>query len=104
MLLSAGIIFAVVYNDTGSRLRSQIDRDIAGDTAQAVRPGDVATGTDSRQIVKAIELYLGAQPYTATSTLLLAVVPGQGTATNHRELFGFAGATIVNPLPSSSVR
>lgn len=41
MLVSAGAIFAVVYIDTGSELRGQIDRDIAGDTSelsQAQRP------------------------------------------------------------------
>ncbi len=90
MLLSAGIIFAVVYSDTGSRLRSQIERDIAGDTAQLSDLVSSIRGRDSRQVVRAIDLYLGAQPYSATSSLLFALVPGQGTATNHPELFGFS--------------
>ena len=41
MLVSVAVIFFVVYTDTGTELRSQIDRDIAGDTtqlAQALRP------------------------------------------------------------------
>ena len=91
MLLSAGIIFAVVYSDTGSRLRSQIDRDIAGNTAQLSDLVSSLRGRPSWQVVRAIDSYLGAQPYSATSTLLFALVPGEGTATNHPELFGFAG-------------
>jgi signal transduction histidine kinase len=90
MLISAGITFAVVYSDTGSRLQSQIDRDIAGDTAQL---SDLVSTLGERspgQMVRAIDLYLGSQPYSATSTLLFALVPGAGTATNHPELFGLS--------------
>src|SRR5438105_10468549 len=90
MLVSAGIIFAVVYSDTGSRLRAQIDRDIAGDTTQLSDLVSSLRGRDPAQIVRAINVYLGAQPYPATSTLLFALVPGAGTATNHPELFGFS--------------
>jgi signal transduction histidine kinase len=91
MLLSAGIIFAVVYNDTGSRLHSQIERDIASDSGQL---SDLVSSLDGRnppQMLRSIERYLGAQPYSATSTLLFALVPGQGTATNHPELLGLSG-------------
>jgi two-component system, OmpR family, sensor kinase len=91
MLVSAGIIFAVVYSDTGSRLQSQIDSDIAGDTAQLSDLVSSLRGREPPQMARAIELYLGAQPYSATSTLLFALVPGAGTATNHPELFGFTG-------------
>jgi two-component system, OmpR family, sensor kinase len=91
MLLSAGIIFAVVYNDTGSRLQSQIEHDIAGDTAQLSDLVSSLDGRNPRQLLRAVELYLGAQPYSATSKLLFALVPGQGTATNHPELFGLSG-------------
>jgi signal transduction histidine kinase len=90
MLVSAGIIFAVVYHDTGSRIRAQIDRDIAGDTAQMSDLVSSLRGRASPQIMRAVRSYLAAQPYSATSTLLFALVPGNGTATNHPELFGLA--------------
>jgi two-component system, OmpR family, sensor kinase len=90
MLLSAGITFAVVYSNTGSRLQSQIDRDIAGDTAQLSDLVSTLGGKSPGQMVRAIDLYLGSQPYSATSTLLFALVPGGGTATNHPELFGLS--------------
>ena len=34
MLVSVAVIFSVVYTDTGTELRQQIDRDVAGDTSQ----------------------------------------------------------------------
>jgi signal transduction histidine kinase len=90
MLVSAGITFAVVYSDTGSRLQSQIDRDIAGDNAELSDLVSTLSGRNPEQMVRAIDLYLGSQPYSATSTLLFALVPGAGTATNHPELFGLS--------------
>jgi signal transduction histidine kinase len=98
MLVSAGVIFFVVYNDTGSRLRAQIDRDIAGDTSQLSVLVSSLQGRDPAQVVRAIDLYLRAQPYSATSTLLYAMVPGAGTATNHPELFGFSGRDDFEPV------
>jgi two-component system, OmpR family, sensor kinase len=91
MLVSAGITFFVVYNDTGSRLRAEIDGDIAGETTQLSNLVSSLRGRDPAQVVRAIDLYVGSQPYSATSTLLFAVVPGTGTATNHPELVGFSG-------------
>ncbi|MBV9919178.1 MAG: hypothetical protein JO153_21950, partial [Solirubrobacterales bacterium] len=34
LVASAAVIFIVVYHDSGNQLRSQIERDIASDTAQ----------------------------------------------------------------------
>jgi two-component system, OmpR family, sensor kinase len=90
MLVSAVAIFLVVYSDTGTQLRRQIDRDIANDTSQlsqAIRP---LTGESGKQVAAAARRYLQAQPYTATSTLLFALIPGQATISNHREVFGSA--------------
>jgi len=66
----------VIYQQTTRELRSQIDTDVTGDVSQlsgAVRalktesPADLATATDR---------YVRAQPFSATSSLLFAVVPG----------------------------
>lgn len=88
MVGSVAVIFVVVYNDTGSRLRSQIDRDIAGDTTQLADFVASLRASGPRQVARALRRYLLAQPYSATSTLLFAAVPGQATASNHPELFG----------------
>src|ERR1700735_1314636 len=34
LLVSAAVMFVVIYQDTGDQLRGQIDRDIAGDVSQ----------------------------------------------------------------------
>ncbi len=88
MVISAAVVFAVVYISTGTQIRSQIDRDIAGDTtqlSQALRP---LAGQTATQVAAAASRYVRGQPYTATSTLLFAVVPGARTVSNHPEVFG----------------
>ncbi|HUY59288.1 MAG TPA: HAMP domain-containing sensor histidine kinase [Solirubrobacteraceae bacterium] len=88
MLASAAVIFVVVYEDTGSQLQGQIDRDVVGDTsqlAQALRP---TAGQSPVQIAIVAARYLRAQPYTASSTLLFVLLPGARTASNHLEVFG----------------
>jgi signal transduction histidine kinase len=88
LILSAAAVFAVIYADTGGELRRQVDRDLAGDTsqlAQALRP---SAGQDAHRISQIATRYMQGQPYTATSTLLFVLVPGQPTASNHPEVFG----------------
>jgi two-component system, OmpR family, sensor kinase len=90
MLVSAAAVFVVVYQDTGTQIRSQIDRDITGDVvqlAQALRP---AAGERASRISAVASRYLQAQPYTATSTLLFVLIPGAPTSSNHLEVFGTA--------------
>ena len=78
----------MIYQQSTRELRSQIDTDVTGDVSQlsgAVRalktesPADLATATDR---------YVRAQSFSATSSLLFAVVPGHDTVSNHPELFG----------------
>ncbi len=88
LLLSAAVVFAVVYEDTGSELRRQIDRDLAGDTAQLVQALDAVGPRDAHELASAAARYMRAQPYTAASTLLFVLVPGQPPASNHPEVFG----------------
>jgi two-component system, OmpR family, sensor kinase len=88
MVLSAAVVFAVVYVNTGTQVRNQIDHDIRGDTAQlsqALRP---LAGQGASQVSAAAERYVRGQPYSATSTLLFAIVPGARTVSNHPEVFG----------------
>ena len=87
MLVCVAVIFVVVYNDTGTELRRQIDRDIASDTTQLAQTLRTLHGRSAAQVATTMQRYVGAQPYSATSTLLFAIVPGQATASNHPELF-----------------
>ncbi|MGA2926438.1 MAG: hypothetical protein ABSG43_10655, partial [Solirubrobacteraceae bacterium] len=88
MLVAVATIFVVVYDATGSQLRSQIDRDLADDTGQLVDALAPLRADRAQQVIAAAQRYVSAQPYNATSTLLFAIVPGRGTASNHPELFG----------------
>ncbi len=85
MLVAMLVIFVVVYTGTGSELRRQIDRDVAGDTGQLAQAlSGSAQGPD--QTLAAARAYLQAQPYGPSSALLFVSVPGAGAAFNHPEI------------------
>ena len=91
MLVATAATFVVVYNATGSQLRGEIDHDLTDDTnqlSQALTPLDAQT---TGQLVAAARHYVSSQSYSATSTLLFALVPGQASVSNHPELLD-AGA------------
>jgi two-component system OmpR family sensor kinase len=88
LLLSAAVIFAVVYRDTGDQLRAQIDRDIAGDVGQLKQSLVPLAGKTPSQIARAARRYVHAQPFGSGATLLFVLVPGGPTTSSHPELFG----------------
>jgi signal transduction histidine kinase len=88
MLASVAVIFVVVYNDTGTELRGQIDRDLAGDIDQLSQSLRSSGGSSAAQVADRAGRYMRSQSYSASSTLLFAIVPGTATVTNHPELFG----------------
>jgi signal transduction histidine kinase len=91
MLVGFAIVFVVVYEQTGSQLRTRIEDDARADltqlsqTVRALRPGS------SNQLLSDLRRYMGAQPYNGRASLMFAVLPGAGTASNHPELFGADG-------------
>jgi two-component system, OmpR family, sensor kinase len=91
MLVGFASVFVVVYEQTGAQLRTRIEDDARADLAQlsqtvrALRPGSPT------QLLADLRRYLSAQPYNGRASLMFAVVPGAGTASNHPELFGDAG-------------
>jgi two-component system, OmpR family, sensor kinase len=103
MLVSAVAVFIVVYQDTGSQLRSEIQRDISGDTSQLAQALQTSHVRTPGQISAAATSYVQAQPYTATSTLLFTLVPGAATASNHPEVFG-AVASDPGETPAEQAR
>jgi two-component system, OmpR family, sensor kinase len=96
MLLFAAVIFLAVYRGTGTELRHQIDRELAGDASEfahnlqlvdrAAPHGDASP----QALSTAATRYANDQPFTSSSTLLFASVPGAGTSTNQPELLGLA--------------
>ncbi|MBV9942451.1 MAG: hypothetical protein JO262_10010, partial [Solirubrobacterales bacterium] len=88
MLVSAAVVFLVVYQDTGAQLETEIDRDISGDTGQLIQSLQALKGESAAGIRAAATRYVLAQPYHAASTLLFVLMPGVGTASNHLDVFG----------------
>jgi two-component system, OmpR family, sensor kinase len=91
MVVSVAAIFVVVYENTGSELRGQINRDLVDDTTQLSQSLGSLHRRSAHQIAAVAERYAHAQPYTATSTLLFVLVPGAPLASNQPELFGAIG-------------
>jgi two-component system, OmpR family, sensor kinase len=90
LLVSAAAVLAVVYQETGEQLRTQIDREVSGDVnqfAQAVRAIDA---TDPSELVGPAQRYVDSQGYSASSRLLFASIPGYEAISNHPEVFGAA--------------
>jgi two-component system OmpR family sensor kinase len=94
VLLSSGVTFVVVYRGTGSQLRKQIDQEIRGDAGELTQALRTAGARSPAGLAAAAGRYIHGQPFSASSTLLFAQVPGAGTSTNRPELFG-------NPKPDS---
>ena len=90
MLIVSAIVFVVVYEQTGSQLRAQVDEDVRGDINQLSETVRSLPPAGSRRLLVELRRYVSAQPFNGTSSLLFAVVPGQGTVSNHPELFGAA--------------
>ena len=90
MLVALAIVFVVVYQQTGSQLRSQIDHDVSEDLGQLVDAARSLHPAGPDQLVFKLRHYVQAQPYSASSSLLFAVVAGHGPVSNHLELFGAA--------------
>ncbi len=90
LLAAFAMIFVVVYDQTGSQLRTQIDHDVAGDAVQLSQSARALHGRSPRQLLDGMSAYVHAQPFSGTTTLLFADIPGYGTASNHPELLGNA--------------
>jgi two-component system, OmpR family, sensor kinase len=88
MLVGLAIVFVVVYEQTGSQLRTRVDEDVRGDVAQLSEAVRTLRPPSADQLVADLQRYLRAQPYNGRSSLLFALVPGRATASNHPELFG----------------
>jgi len=87
MLVAAAVVFAVVYERTGTELTNQIQRDVSGDTSQLVQFLKPLRARPAGQVVAAAKRYVSGQPYSASSTLLFVIVPGFRTVSNHPEVF-----------------
>jgi two-component system, OmpR family, sensor kinase len=91
VLVSCAITFVVVYRDTGSQLRHQIDSEIRGEASELAQALAVSQKSNPRQVSKRASRYIHSQPFGASSTLLFATVAGAPTSSNRPELFAAEG-------------
>jgi two-component system, OmpR family, sensor kinase len=82
-----GIAFVAVYKGTGTQVRRQIDTQLSGDGSDFARTLTLASPRSASQARGAAVRYLRGQPFSASSTLQFAIVPGAGTSANSLELF-----------------
>ena len=90
VIATLAVSFVFVYNNTGSRLKSELDHDIRGSAGQLAGALTLPPGTSSRELLATARRYASSQPFGRASALLFLIVPGVGTASNHPELFGRA--------------
>jgi two-component system, OmpR family, sensor kinase len=90
VLISSAVTFVVVYRGTGSELRHQIDQEIHGDASDLSHVLSASDDTQPEQVAARATRYIRAQPFSASSTLLFAIVPGARTSSNRPELFAHA--------------
>jgi two-component system OmpR family sensor kinase len=88
MLVVCAIVFVVVYEQTGSELRSRVAADVSGDVRQLTDTVRALRASSSAQLLTRLRSYVKGQPYSSNSPLLFAALPGQATVSNHPELFG----------------
>jgi two-component system OmpR family sensor kinase len=87
MLICTAITFVAVYRGTGAQLRHQIDQEMAGDASELSHVLSSSEDRSPRGLAHAATSYVRAQPFSASSTLLFAIIPGGGTSTNRPEFF-----------------
>ncbi len=88
VVVSSGITFFAVYRGTGTQLRRQIDREMAGDSGELAHALSASGARTPQAVLAVARAYVAGQPFNASSTVLYAIVPGAGTATNTPELLG----------------
>jgi two-component system OmpR family sensor kinase len=87
VLVSSAITFVVVYRRTGSELRHRVDREISGDASELSHVLISSGDRRPKQLARQVAGYIHGQPFSASSTLLFAIVPGARTSANRPELF-----------------
>jgi len=86
ILACTAVAFVAVYRDTGTQLRRQIDRDLAGDANKIANALAHAHAHSPAQLLRSAHLYIDGRPFSESSTLLFAIVPGAGRSSNNPEL------------------
>lgn len=92
MMFSFAVTVFAVYHGTGTQIRRDIDHEIQGDLAEFSQALRATPAPSPAKLERVASSYVTTQPFSATSTLLLAQIPGQPITTNQPELFGIRGS------------
>jgi two-component system, OmpR family, sensor kinase len=87
VLICLGIAFVAVYRGTGTQVRHEIDTEIAGDASAFAHSLALANPRSARQAAQDATRYVRGQPFSSSSTLFFALIPGAPTSTNVPEMF-----------------
>lgn len=93
VVISSAVVFVVVYVNTGTQIRLEIENDLAGDTTQLAQALHGLHDPSPSQLAAAARNYVSGQPYSATSTVFLVLVPGEALVSNQPRLFSATGTT-----------
>jgi signal transduction histidine kinase len=87
LIAPVAVSFAIIYRDTGSRLRAQIDKDVSADSTQLMQSLRLLSADPPAGVLAGARRYIHAQPFESTSTLLFVLSPGAKPVSNYPELF-----------------
>jgi signal transduction histidine kinase len=87
VLVCLGIAFVAVYRGTGTQVRHQIDHEIAGDAGGFEHSLALANPRSVAEAARDATRYVRGQPFSSSSTVFFAIIPGAPTSTNVPELF-----------------
>ncbi len=87
IVICLGVAFLAVYQETGTDVRGEIDKELAGDASEFAHGLASTSAHSDAQLAQAAARYVRAQPFAESSTLLFAVIPGEETPTNSPDLF-----------------
>jgi two-component system, OmpR family, sensor kinase len=82
------LVFVVVYDDTGTQLRREMDQEISADVGELADSLTMTRLATPPRVADVAGRYVRDQPFSASSTLLFVLVPGEKTSTNRPEFFG----------------
>ena len=93
VIAAAGVTFATVYRGTGSRVRDQIDNELAAEVG-SLSSRLAEDGAGRPLSVHRARRTIASEPaFGPSSRLFVVEVPGAGIATNEPELLGLAPTT-----------
>lgn len=88
VIIVSAISFILIYQGTGTQVRHEIDDEISGDVSEFGQTLANARSHSSADLAQAALAYVRGQPFSTSSTLLFASIPGSPTIANRAEFFG----------------